>query len=111
MKAGSYTFTTTAGMYNNRFSLNYQRTLNIDIPEFNQNNVRIYINIDTLYVNSGSSVIMTIEVYDIQGRLIAQQKSVKATTAIIHNLKATNQVLIVKVKDENGKVVIIKTVN
>ena len=62
----------------------------VDIPEFNQNNVRIYINNDTLYVNSGSSVIMTIEVYDIQGRLIAQQKSVKATTAIIHNLKATN---------------------
>jgi len=111
LKAGSYTFTTTAGMYNNRFSLNYQRTLNIDIPEFNQNNVRIYINNDTLYVNSGSSVIMTIEVYDIQGRLIAQQKSVKATSASVNNLKATNQLLIVKVIDENSKVVIKKTVN
>ncbi|EAZ94975.1 hypothetical protein FBBAL38_11539 [Flavobacteria bacterium BAL38] len=41
---------------------------------------------------------MTIEVYDIHGRLIAQQKSVKAT----------NQLLIVKVIYENSKVVIKK---
>ena len=70
--------------------MKYQRTLNEDAPEFNENNVRVYLKNETLYVNSGTSVIMNIEVYDIQGRLIAQQKSVKATTAIIHNLKATN---------------------
>ena len=81
------------------------------MPEFNQNNVRVYIKKGILYVNSGTNVIMTIEVYDIQGRLIAQQKSVKATAASIHNLKATNQVLIVKIIDENSKVVIKKTVN
>jgi hypothetical protein len=111
LKAGSYTFTATAGIDNARFSLKYQTTLNVDAPEFNQNNVSVYINNGTLYVNSGTSVINTIEVYDIQGRLIEQQKSVKATTANIHNLKATNQVLIVKVIDENSKVVIKKTVN
>jgi hypothetical protein len=111
LKAGSYTFAATAGIDNARFSLKYQRTLNVDAPEFNQNNVRVYINNGTLYVNSGTNVIKTIEVYDIQGRLIAQQKSVKATTATIHNLKATNQVLIVKIIDENSKVVIKKTVN
>jgi hypothetical protein len=54
---------------------------------------------------------MNIEVYDIQGRLIAQQKSVNATTATIHNIKATNQVLIVKVIDQNSKEVFKKTVN
>ena len=111
LKAGSYTFTATAGIDNARFSLNYQRTLNVDAPEFNQNNVSVYINNGTLYVNSGTCVINTIEVYDIQGRLIAQQKSVKATTATIYNLKATNQVLIVKIIDDNSKVVIKKTVN
>jgi len=111
LKAGSYTFSASAGIYNSRFSLKYQRTLNEDAPEFNENNVRVYLKNETLYVNSGTSVIMNIEVYDIQGRLIAQQKSVKATTASIHNLKASNQVLIVKVIDENNKVVIKKTVN
>jgi hypothetical protein len=111
LKAGSYTFTAAAGIDNARFSLKYQRTLNVDASEFNQNNVRVYINNGTLYVNSGTSVINTIKVYDIQGRLIAQQKSVKSTTATIHNLKATNQVLIVKIIDENSKEVIKKTVN
>jgi hypothetical protein len=111
LKEGSYTFTAAAGIDNARFSLKYQRTLNVDAPEFNQNNVRVYINNGTLYVNSGTSVINTIKVYDIQGRLIAQQKSVKSTTATIHNLKATNQVLIVKIIDENSKEVIKKTVN
>ena len=111
LKAGSYTFNAPAGIDNARFSLKYQRTLNVDAPTFNENNVRVYINNGTLYVNSGTSVINTIEVYDIQGRLIAQQKSVKATTATIHNLKATNQVLIVKIIDDNSKVVIKKTVN
>jgi hypothetical protein len=111
LKASSYTFSATAGIYNSRFSLKFQRTSNVVVPEFNQNNIRVYLNNNTLYVNSGTSVIMNIEVYDIQGRLIAQQKSVKATTATIHNLKATNQVLIVKVIDENSKVVIKKTVN
>ena len=111
LKAGSYTFNAPAGIDNARFSLKYQRTLNVDAPEFNQNNVRVYINNGTLYVNSGTYVINTIEVYDIQGRLIEQQKSVKATTATIHNLKVTKQVLIIKIIDENSKVVIKKIVN
>ena len=111
LKVGSYTFNSLAGIDNARFLLKYQRTLNVDAPEFNENNVRIYLNNETLYVNSGTSVIDTIEVNDIQGRLIAHQKALKLTTAIINNLNATKQVLIVKVKDQNGKVVIKKTVN
>jgi hypothetical protein len=111
LKVGSYTFNAPAGIDNARFLLKYQRTLNVDAPEFNENNVRVYLNNETLYVNSGTSVIDTIEVYDIQGRLIAHQKAVKSTTATINNLNTTKQVLIVKVKDQNGKVVIKKTVN
>ena len=111
LKVGSYTFNAPAGIDNERFLLKYQRTLNVDSSEFNGNNVRVYINNGTLYVNSGTSPINTIEVYDIQGRLIAHQKAVKSITAIINNLNATNQVLIVKIKDENNKVVIKKTVN
>lgn len=111
LKVGSYTFNSLAGIDNARFLLKYQRTLNLDSSEFNGNNVCVYINNGTLYVNSGTSIIDTIEVYDIQGRLIAHQKAVKSTTAIINNLNATKQVLIVKVKGENNKVVIKKTVN
>ncbi|WP_310557873.1 glycosyl hydrolase [Flavobacterium sp.] len=111
LKNGSYTFNSLAGIDNNRFSLKYQKTLNVNTPSFNENNVRIYKNNGTLYVNSLSVDISNIKVYDLQGRLIAEQKNVKATTAVLKNLKATHQVLIVKVTAEDNNVVSKKVVN
>ena len=111
LKTGSYIFNATAGVDNTRFSLKYQKTLKVDAPVFNENSVRVYKNNSTLYVNSGNVAISNIAVFDIQGRLIAEQKSVKATTATIHNLKAINQVLIVKIIAENNQEVIKKIVN
>jgi hypothetical protein len=111
LKTGSYIFNATVGVDNTRFSLKYQKTLKVDAPVFNENSVRVYKNNSTLYVNSGNVAISNIAVFDIQGRLIAEQKSVKATTATIHNLKAINQVLIVKIIAENNQEVIKKIVN
>ena len=111
LKLGAYNFNTLAGVDNTRFSLKYQKTLKVDAPAFNENSVRVYKNNSTLYVNSGNVAISNITVFDIQGRLIAEQKNVKATTATIHNLKAINQVLIVKIIAENNQEVIKKIVN
>ena len=111
LKAGSYTFSAVAGVDNARFSLKYQKTLKVDTPAFSENSVRVYKNKGTLYVNSGNVAISNIKVFDIQGRLIAEQKNVKATTASINNLKATNQVLIVKIIAENNEEDIKKIVN
>jgi hypothetical protein len=111
LKTGSYTFTATAGIDNARFSLKYQKTLKVGVPVFNDNSVRVYKNNGLLYVNSGSVAINNIKVFDIQGRLIAEQKNVKATIAIIKNLKATYQVLIVKITGEDNIVVTKKVVN
>jgi hypothetical protein len=111
LKAGSYTFDAAAGVDNARFSLKYQKTLKVDAPSFNENSVAIYKNKGTLYVNSGAVAIANIKVYDIQGRLIAEQKNVKANTATISNLKATQQVLIVKVTGQDNSVVSKKVLN
>ncbi len=111
LKATAYSFITAAGIDNARFSLKYQKTLKIDAPAFNENSVRVYKNNGTLYVNSGTVAINNIKVFDIQGRLIAEQKNVKATTAAIKDLKATNQVLIVKITGEDANVVSKKVVN
>ncbi len=111
LKAGSYNFTATAGVDNARFSLKYQKTLKVDAPTFTDNSVSIYKNNGSLYVNSGSVAINTIEVYDVQGRLLVSQRNVKATTATISNLRAINQVLIVKIVGENNSVVSKKVVN
>jgi hypothetical protein len=111
LKAAAYTFTAAAGVDNARFSLKYQKTLKVDAPAFNENNVSVYKNNGMIYVNSGTVGISNIKVFDIQGRLIAEQKNVKATTAIINNLKATHQVLIVKIACEDNNVVTKKVVN
>ena len=111
LKAGAYTFTAVAGTDNSRFSLKYQKTLKVDAPAFNENSVRVYKNNGALYVNSGAVAMSNIKVFDLQGRLIAEQKSVKANTAVFNNLKATHQVLIVKIAGEDNNVVTKKVVN
>ena len=111
LKAGSYTFNATAGIDNARFSLKYQKTLKVDAPAFNENSVSVYKNNGALYVNSGFVAMSNIKVFDIQGRLVAEQKNLKSTTAVFNNLRAKNQVLIVKITGENNNVVSKKVVN
>ena len=111
LKSGSYTFAAVAGVDNSRFSLKYQKTLKVDAPAFNENSVRVYKNNGLLYVNSGNVALSTVTVFDIQGRLIAEQKNVKSTLVVFHNLKSVHQVLIVKIKSEDHNEVIKKIVN
>ena len=111
LKATAYTFPATAGTENTRFSLKYQKTLKVDASAFNENSVTVYKNKGTLYVNSGAKAINNIKVFDIQGRLIAEQKNIKATSATMNNLKANNQVLIVIVTGLDNQVVTKKVAN
>lgn len=111
LKEGSYTFNTTAGVDNARFSLKYQKTLKVEAPIFNENNVVVYKNEGTLFVNSTGKTIKAIQVYDIQGKLISEQNNVKSNATSIKNIKAANQVLIVKISDENNNVVVKKVLN
>jgi hypothetical protein len=111
LKSAAYTFTAAAGVDNSRFSLKYQKTLKVDAPAFNENSVYIYSKNGTLYVNSGKIAINNIQVYDVQGRLIAERKNVKANTTTLENLKANNQVLLVKISGANNEEVTKKILN
>ena len=111
LKTSSYNFTATAGVDNTRFSLKYQKTLKVDNAIFNENTVTVYAKNGSLYVNSGEMAIKTIQVYDVQGKLITERKNVKATTATLENLKANNQVLLVKISGVNNEEVTKKVVN
>lgn len=111
LKISSYTFTAAAVVDNARFSLKFQKTLSLDAQAFNDNSVIVYKNGGVIYVNSGAKTMNNIKVFDIQGRLIAEQKSVKANTTSIQNLKASNQVLIVKVTTDDNKVISKKVEN
>jgi hypothetical protein len=105
LKTNSYTFAASSGVDNARFSLKYQKTLKVDVPTFDDSSVTIYKNKGTLNVNSKSMAIANIKVYDIQGRMIYEQKNVQSNTATIKTLKVAPQILIVKVTGEDNKVV------
>jgi hypothetical protein len=105
LKTNSYTFAAASGVDNARFSLKYQKTLKVDVPTFDDSSVTIYKNKGTLNVNSKSMAIANIKVYDIQGRMIYEQKNVQSNTATIRTLKVAPQILIVKVTGEDNKVV------
>lgn len=85
--------------------------LSVNSRNFNENNVSVYKNNGVLYVNSVGSAIGAVKVFDLQGRLIAEQKNVNSNSAAIKNLKATNQVLIVKISSEDNLEVTKKVTN
>ncbi|WP_310560412.1 T9SS sorting signal type C domain-containing protein [Flavobacterium sp.] len=111
LNTSSYNFAAASGADNTRFSLKYQKTLKVNASNFNENSVMVYSKKGTLYVNSGEMAINSIQVYDVQGRLIAERKNINATTALLDNLKANNQVLLVKVLGANNQSVSKTVVN
>jgi hypothetical protein len=111
LKTNSYSFTAAAEVDNTRFSLRFQKTLKLDASVLNDNSVIVYKNNGVIYVHSGAKTMNNIKVFDIQGRVVAEQKSIKANTTSIQNLKASNQVLIVKVTTDDNQVISKKVEN
>jgi hypothetical protein len=103
LKDSDYTFNTEVGTFENRFVLRYTNsTLGIDTPSFSENTVVVYRNGQGLFVSSGVVAMSQVSVFDIRGRLLADQKQVNATETVFSNLPETQQVLLVKIKAENG---------
>jgi hypothetical protein len=103
LKGSDYTFTTAVGTFENRFVLRYtDATLGIDNPVFDDNTVVVYRNGQGLVVNSGLVNMTQVTVFDIRGRIIAEHKQVNDTETIFSTLPQTQQVLLVKIKAENG---------
>ena len=110
LKSGGYNFNAAAGVDNSRFTLKYQKTLKLIDAEFNENSIAVYGKNGSLFIKSSANAISTIRVFDIQGRLLAEQKNVKSTAATVSNLKP-NQALIVQVSSEDNQVVTKKVLN
>ena len=101
IKSSPYTFTTSTGIHNNRFSIRYnnQSLGNSDFDNANQ--VIITTNDLVVDVYSNKENIEQIEVFDMLGRKILFKKDINALNYKIENM-TTNQTLIVKIKLQNG---------
>ena len=104
LRAGSYTFATEAGVFNNRFEIVYAAPLAVNQNTFDANAIVVYHQNNQLVINTGKIMMANVAVYDISGRLIASKKNIKATETKI-NVGTTQQVLLVKITStENGTV-------
>lgn len=107
LSASAYTFAAVPGTFNDRFVLRYLPAEDLANPTFEEqiSNVTIRKNDTTLRVNSPYETIDEVLIYDIMGRLIFEKKECNSTTFETNTLTNSDQVLIVKVKLNNGGVV------
>lgn len=112
LKTGSYTFTSEAGTFKNRFEIAFKnnQTLDINTPNFDENSVIVFNQNGTLNVSTVENKIKSIRVFDIRGVLITEQKDVNANSAIIKNVTANKQAVLIQITSEDNKTVTKKAI-
>jgi len=115
LKSGDYTFTTVAGVFNDRFVLRYTnktaKTLSTTDFVTQENPVLVSNKNKQLKINSPMETIDKVLVYDIAGKQIYQKTNVNSNELSISNLVSSHQVLLVKTSLQNGKTVTNKIIN
>lgn len=110
IKNGEYTFATEAGSFDDRFEIVYNTTtLGVGTPLLEDSALVVYKNGTSLEVNAGAVKMQSVKIYDIRGRLVAERDAVNATTASF-SMTAAQQVLLVQVTSEDGKIVTKKVI-
>jgi hypothetical protein len=106
LKAGKFTFTTTAGTYNDRLVLRYtNKTLGTGDFENTESDLIISVKDKVIKVNSAIENIRQINIFDVTGKNLYAKNKIEATDFQISNLQSGNQVLFIKVTLENGFIV------
>jgi subtilisin-like proprotein convertase family protein len=111
LKAAGYDFATAAGVFNSRFELFYQNALGVNLPSFNEKSVVVYKNNGAIHINTGSSTMDNVKIFDIRGRLLFEKSKVNATETAIDSSRFGTQVLIVQITSDAQIKVSKKVVN
>jgi hypothetical protein len=112
IKTSAYTFTSDMGTFDNRFDMVYINSpLKIPIPTFDAASVIVYKNDNkVLNINAGNVVMKSVKIYDVRRRLIYEKSDINATTTALNDLKAEQEVLLVKITSDDNNVVTKKAV-
>lgn len=106
LKENSYSFASLAGTFGNRFELVYKNTttLGLENPNFNSNSVLVFQKDKSIYVDSSDMEMKNIIIYDILGRKIVEKTNINKTSIKI-NLNVSQQVLVLKITNQNNQIV------
>jgi hypothetical protein len=107
VRQAPYSFTAPVGINNNRFVLRYTDTsLSTSNFEGIDNNVVVATPTPSqISIQSALEKMTDVTVFDLLGRTIVVKNNVSENEIIFTNIMAKNQVLIVKIKLENGQIV------
>ena len=109
--SGSYSFTSAAGTFADRFELVYtDSALNTDNQNFDANNIVVYHQQNDVVINTGAASMATVRIFDIRGRLLVEKKDINSSETRI-NVGTTNQVLVVQVTTTEGLKATKKVIN
>ena len=101
LSAGSYSFASAIGTFNSRFEVVYQSALAETNLTFTANSVIAFSENDEIRINSGSTIMELVRVYDLQGRLLVEKKQINSSETKL-STTATNQVLLLEITAANG---------
>ena len=103
-----YSFASKEGVFNDRFELIYsEKTLATN--ELTKNDITIYNSNNSIVIKSNNSNIVSIQLFDIQGKKVMEKNSINSQS---FNLESKEKgVLVIKVSTEDGKIKTQKIVN
>lgn len=101
LKSAPYTFTATSGVHNDRFKLVYKNTVLSNVT-FNENEIQIAKNNNTIEIVSGNEIMSNVKVYDVRGRLIVEKNKINDNKISIDTNNVQDQVLIVNIVTSEG---------
>jgi hypothetical protein len=110
LNEGNYTFTSSSGSYANRFEIVYQEALSVDQQQFAAEQVIVYANTQVITINSGSTTIAAINIYDVSGRVLYHQNAVNTNVLNLIN-NYPHGVLLIEIKSISGETVVKKMAN
>ncbi|KAF2335762.1 delta-60 repeat domain-containing protein [Flavobacterium daemonense] len=111
LKEAPYYFKSEAGTFNNRFELKYiDKSLNSADFQSKNENVFVSIKDKQIYIKTYEDFLDEVEIYDISGKMLYKKTKIDSRDLMIHNIISINEVLLVKVKLENGFLVTRKVI-
>ncbi len=109
LRESNYSFTTAVGTFEERFELQFQNGT-LGVPTFNEEGVVVYKNNQTIFINSGVTMMKEVKIFDIRGRLVAEKNNINATDVNFSHLNTAQQVLLVQITTEAGELITKKVI-
>ncbi|MFA7688353.1 MAG: T9SS sorting signal type C domain-containing protein [Moheibacter sp.] len=99
----AYEFESEAGTFKDRFEIVYVEEGIMGIDDLTANGILIYKNQNLIEISSKESPIDSVEIFDLLGRKLFSESGINSPVFQVDSKQFETQVLIVKVKTENGK--------